>query len=61
MRIGWTEILVIFALIVLLFGSKKLPELAKAMGRSLKEFKKGTQDALEEDNKGTDQKKKLSS
>ena len=48
MRIGWTEILVILALVLLLFGSKKLPELARALGASIKEFKKGTQDLLDE-------------
>lgn len=41
MRIGWTEVLLILALILLLFGAKRLPELAKALGKSLKEFKKG--------------------
>jgi sec-independent protein translocase protein TatA len=34
---GWIIVLII----VLLFGAKKLPELAKAMGQSLKEFQKG--------------------
>lgn len=46
MRLGWTEILVILALILLLFGAKRLPELARALGKSLKEFKKGTQESL---------------
>ena len=34
---GWIIVLVL----VLLFGAKKLPELAKAMGQSMKEFQKG--------------------
>lgn len=49
MRLGWTEILVILALILLLFGAKRLPELARSLGRSMKEFKKGTQDILNEE------------
>ena len=49
MRIGWTEILVILALVLLLFGAKKLPELARALGASLKEFKKGVQEPIDED------------
>lgn len=49
MHIGWTEILVILALILLLFGAKRLPELARALGKSLKEFKKGTQELVEDE------------
>lgn len=40
-NIGWTEILFILAIIVLLFGAAKLPELARSMGRSMGEFKRG--------------------
>ena len=39
--IGSQEILLIFVVIVLLFGASKLPELARSMGRSMGEFKKG--------------------
>jgi len=35
--------LIVVALIVLLFGGKKLPELAKGVGEGLREFKKATQ------------------
>jgi sec-independent protein translocase protein TatA len=38
---GGTEWLVIAGVIVLLFGAKKLPELARSLGRSTREFKKG--------------------
>lgn len=51
MRIGWTELLVIFSLVLLLFGAKRLPELARSVGRSLSEFKKGTKDLLEGEEK----------
>lgn len=47
MRLGWTEILVILLLILLLFGARKLPELARSLGKSLNEFKKGMRDAAE--------------
>ena len=39
--IGTTELLIIFAVVVLLFGAKKLPELGGAVGESIKNFKKG--------------------
>jgi sec-independent protein translocase protein TatA len=37
--IGYTEIIVIVLIIVLLFGAKKIPELMRGMGRGVKEFK----------------------
>lgn len=40
MSIGFTEILLILFVIVLLFGPKKIPELAKALGRASFEYKK---------------------
>ena len=38
--IGTQEMIMIFAIIILLFGASKLPELAKSMGKSMGEFKK---------------------
>ncbi len=38
---GGTEWLIIAGVVVLLFGAKKLPELARSLGRSSREFKKG--------------------
>jgi len=37
---GWPEILVILLLVLLLFGAKRLPELARSIGQSLNEFRK---------------------
>ena len=39
-NIGTTEIIVIAVVLLVLFGGKKLPELAKGIGDSIKEFKK---------------------
>lgn len=42
--IGFSEMLIIFFIIVLLFGAKKLPELAKGLGKGLREFKQATKE-----------------
>lgn len=39
-RLGFGEIMMIVLVLVLLFGAKKLPELAKGLGQSIQEFKK---------------------
>ncbi len=51
MGIGLTEGLLIAAIIILLFGSKKLPELGKGMGEAIKNFKSGMkgEDSKEEE------------
>lgn len=38
---GWQEILIILVILLVLFGGKKLPELARAMGNSITQFKRG--------------------
>lgn len=43
-RFGTTELLMILAVVLLIFGPKKLPELAKGMGEAVREFKKGQKD-----------------
>jgi sec-independent protein translocase protein TatA len=42
--IGITEILVILAIVLLLFGGKKIPELMKGLGSGIKEFKNAAKD-----------------
>ncbi len=49
MSLGFPEILIIFFLIVLLFGAKKLPELARGLGKGLREFKQATREPLEDE------------
>lgn len=45
---GGTELLVILLIVIILFGAKKIPDLAKGLGTGIKEFKKATK---EEDKK----------
>lgn len=42
--LGTTEAIVIFILILLLFGAKKIPELARGLGKSMGEFKRARED-----------------
>ena len=44
MGLGGQELIVIFLIILLLFGAKKLPELAKGVGKSMGEFNKAKQE-----------------
>jgi sec-independent protein translocase protein TatA len=50
---GW-EIVLILAVVLLLFGAKKLPELAKGLGSGIKEFKKATREVTDEIHNATD-------
>ncbi|KOS07085.1 preprotein translocase subunit TatA [Flavobacterium akiainvivens] len=43
-KFGLTEILLILAVVVLLFGGKKIPELMKGLGTGIKEFKNAAKD-----------------
>lgn len=45
------ELLIILAIVVLLFGAKKIPDLAKGVGRGIKDFKKAIKDDDEEEPK----------
>src|SRR6266542_6304844 len=47
-NLGGGEIILILALVLILFGAKKLPELAKGLGTGIKEFKKATRDVNDE-------------
>lgn len=45
MDIGPMELVVILLIVLVLFGSKRLPELARSLGQSLREFKRGIREA----------------
>ena len=43
------ELIIILVVVLLLFGAAKLPQLARSIGASAKEFKKGVEDGVDED------------
>jgi len=47
--IGTTELLVIAAIVLLLFGGKKIPEFFKGLGEAVREFKKSAKDTDEDE------------
>ncbi|HIA29274.1 MAG TPA: twin-arginine translocase TatA/TatE family subunit [Candidatus Marinimicrobia bacterium] len=46
--IGWQEIVLIFLVLLLLFGAKRLPELARGLGKGIREFKGAVKDVEDE-------------
>ena len=46
--LGWPEIMGILVVVLILFGAKKLPELARGLGSGIKEFKKATRDVQDD-------------
>jgi sec-independent protein translocase protein TatA len=48
-EVGPTEILIILFVVLLLFGSAKLPKLARSMGQASKEFRKGLNEGAHDD------------
>ncbi|OHE86871.1 MAG: preprotein translocase subunit TatA [Verrucomicrobia bacterium RIFCSPLOWO2_12_FULL_64_8] len=47
-NLGPTELIIILLIVLLLFGAKRLPELAKGLGKSINEFKKASSEAEQE-------------
>jgi sec-independent protein translocase protein TatA len=47
--LGYQELLIILVIVLILFGANRLPELARSLGSSVKEFKKGVNEAQKDD------------
>jgi sec-independent protein translocase protein TatA len=54
MNIGPTELIIVLAIVLLLFGSTKLPKLARSLGQASNEFKKGIDEGANEGVNSTD-------
>ncbi|RMG26409.1 MAG: twin-arginine translocase TatA/TatE family subunit [Bacteroidetes bacterium] len=55
---GW-ELMIIVLVVLLLFGAKKIPELARGMGRGIREFKEASREIKKEIESEADELKKL--
>lgn len=55
---GWTEMLIIALFIIIFFGAKKIPEIARGMGKGIREFKDATKEIKNEINEGASDEKK---
>lgn len=51
--LGYQELLIILVIVLILFGASRLPELARSLGSSVKEFKKGVNEVQKDDGPAT--------
>jgi len=47
-RLGPTELIIILVIVLLLFGAGRIPEIARSLGRSVKEFKKAGKEVADD-------------
>lgn len=52
MGIGWTELIVVFCVVLLFFGAKRIPEVARALGKASREFKNARDSVVDEVRQG---------
>lgn len=55
---GPTELIIILVIILLLFGAKRIPDLAKGLGTGMREFRRGASGEIEEDKDSEDKSEK---
>lgn len=56
--LGWSELLIIFFIILIIFGPRKLPEVAEAFGKSIQKFKRASREVEDEIQVGIEDEKK---
>lgn len=58
-NIGIPGLIIVLVLALIIFGPKKLPEIGRAMGQSLKEFKSSTKGLIDDKDEDKDEKKEI--
>ncbi len=61
MHFGWQEIILIVLVVLLLFGARKIPDLARGLGKGINEFKKGIREIESPETSDKDDKEKKDS
>lgn len=56
--VGWQELIIILFIVLIIFGPRKLPEVADALGRSIQKFKRASREVQDEIHKGIEDDKK---
>ncbi len=49
MNLGWGELLVVFGIIVLIVGARRLPEIGRSLGQAIQEFQRGLRHKSDDD------------
>ena len=55
---GWGELLIIMLFVLIFFGAKKIPEIARGMGKGIREFKDATKEIKDEISEGSKEESK---
>lgn len=58
-NLGWQELILIFLVVLLLFGAKRLPEMGKALGKGIREFKNAMREIEKDIDKDEEPPKKI--
>jgi sec-independent protein translocase protein TatA len=59
MGLGWQELLIIFLIVLLVFGAKRIPDIARSLGKATKEFRKAKDSFVKESKDMMDASEKL--
>lgn len=54
-RVGPLELLLILLALLLLFGARRIPEIARSLGRAINQFRRGMRDSMTDDNENKEE------